>query len=220
MSVNYNPRIVTDGLVVALDAGNSKSYPGSGTTWTNLVDSSNNATLIGSPGYTASPGYFDITANTTYPRLSSYDHGTNDFTYSMWVKFDAFDSFDTLFENGSWTDTLLFRVQNTTTINVYAESAFRGSFTWSPSTGNWYNIVYTRSGSTNTLYVNGSQSGSTFTDQTNISITNAYTFLMRSQHATTQFTNGQLAQYAMYTKALTAAEVKQNFNALKGRFEL
>jgi len=212
--------IVTDGLVLNLDAGNSASYPGSGTTWYDLSGNGNNGTLIGTPSYTASPGYFDITSDNTYARLSSYSHGTNDFTYSMWVKFDAFDSLDTLFENGSYVDSLLFRVQNTTSIRVYTEGSLRGTFTWSPSTDNWYNVVYTRSGSTNTLYVNGTQSGSTFTNQTNISISNSYTFLMRSQHTSNQFINGQLAQYAMYSKALTASEVTQNFDALKGRYGL
>ena len=213
--------IVTDGLVVHLDAGDSASYPGSGTTWTDLSGNGNNGTLIGTPSYTASPGYFDITSGSTYARLSSYSHLTNDFTYSMWVRFDAFDTYDTLISNGSWTDVgPLFRVQSTTSIAVYTENALRGTFTWSPSTNTWYNVVYTRSGSTNTLYVNGTQSGSTFTDQTNISLSNAYTFLMRSQHTANEFTNGQLAQYAMYNKALTPSEITQNYNALKGRYGL
>ena len=45
MSVAYNPKIVTNGLVLALDAGNTKSYPGSGTTWTDLSGGGNNGTL-------------------------------------------------------------------------------------------------------------------------------------------------------------------------------
>jgi hypothetical protein len=36
MGIAYNPRTITDGLVLCLDAANSKSYPGSGTTWTDL----------------------------------------------------------------------------------------------------------------------------------------------------------------------------------------
>ena len=220
MGVFAGPEIVEDGLVLALDAGNPKSYPGSGTTWYDLSGNDNNGTLFGTPSFTASPGYFDITSDSTYVRLGSYDHRTNDFTYSMWVRFDAFDSVDTLFENGSWTDTLLFRVQNRTSIAVYIESALRGTFTWNPSTGIWYNLVYTRSGSTNSLYVNGTQSGSTFTNQTDINIANAYTFLMRSQHTSNQFINGQMSQYSMYNKSLTSQEIQQNFNATRGRFDI
>jgi len=218
MSLGHGPKINTAGLLAYYDAANSKSYPGTGTTWSDLSGNGNNGTLFGTPSFTASPGYFDITGDSTYVRLSSYDHRTNDFTYSMWVRFDAFDSRDTLFENGSWGDTLLFRVQDRTSIAVYIESALRGTFTWNPSTGIWYNVVYTRLGTTNTLYVNGTQSGSTFTNQTDVNISNAYTFLMRSQHTGNQFTNGQISQYSMYNRALTTSEVRQNYNALRGRY--
>ena len=51
MTVAYNPRIVTDGLVLALDAGNIKSYPGNGVTLTDLSGKGNNGTLINGPTY-------------------------------------------------------------------------------------------------------------------------------------------------------------------------
>jgi len=69
MAVGYNPRIVTDGLVLALDAGNTKSYPGSGTSWTDLSGNGRNATVNGSPTFTN--GYFDITSDSTYISLSN-----------------------------------------------------------------------------------------------------------------------------------------------------
>ena len=47
MPNNYGPRLVTDGLVLCLDAGNSKSYPGSGTAWNDLSRNGNNGTLNG-----------------------------------------------------------------------------------------------------------------------------------------------------------------------------
>jgi hypothetical protein len=51
MSLIHSPRIVTDGLVLCLDAGNPKSYTGSGTTWTDLSGNGNNGTLTNSPTY-------------------------------------------------------------------------------------------------------------------------------------------------------------------------
>ena len=50
MAFNYSPKIVTDGLVFAVDAANKKSYPGSGTTWTDLAGS-NNGTLTNGPTF-------------------------------------------------------------------------------------------------------------------------------------------------------------------------
>ena len=43
---------------------------------------------------------------------------------------------------------------------------------------------------------------------------------MRSQHATGQFTNGRLSTFSIYNKALSVAEISQNFNALRGRYGL
>ena len=107
VSQNYNalaprfavPQIVTDGLVLNLDAGNSASYPGSGTTWSDLSGNGRTATINGSPTFTN--GYFDITGDTTYISLSNSGlvPRTNDFTYSCWINFDAVDSLDTIFEN-------------------------------------------------------------------------------------------------------------------------
>ena len=58
MAIFYNSRTITDGLVLALDAGNLKSYPGSGTTWTDIIGRGNTGTLTNSPPYTySSPTY-------------------------------------------------------------------------------------------------------------------------------------------------------------------
>ena len=61
MTVEYNiPKTVTDGLVLALDAGNTKSYPGSGSTWTDTIGG-NNGTLTNGPTHSSnSGGYFDF----------------------------------------------------------------------------------------------------------------------------------------------------------------
>ena len=54
MSTGYGPRIVTDGLVLYLDAGNNKSYPGSGNTWYDISENGNNGTLVNGVGYNSS----------------------------------------------------------------------------------------------------------------------------------------------------------------------
>ena len=56
MAVTYNiKKMVTDGLVLCLDAANTKSYPGSGTTWSDLIES-NNGTLVNGPTYSSADG--------------------------------------------------------------------------------------------------------------------------------------------------------------------
>jgi hypothetical protein len=210
--------IVTSGLIVHLDAGNSASYSGSGTTWTDLSGNGNNATLIGSPSFTASPGFFDITSDSTYVRLNKYSHGTNPLTYSLWVNFDTNKTWNTLLENGNWSDSLLIRAQFGLQLAIYAKGTEIGNRSWTPTTGVWYNVAYTRSGSTNTMYINGAQLGATFTDQTNMTFADQYMFLMRSQHTGDQYVDGKFAQFAIYNRGLSASEITQNFDALKTRY--
>lgn len=209
--------IVQGNLLIHLNSANPASYGGSGTTWIDLSGNDRNGTLVGSPSWDGQS--FDITSDSIYISLDSYSHNTNDFTYSMWVKFDAFDSNDTLFENGAYGDCgPLVRVQSRTSIAVYTESAVVGTFTWNPSINNWYNVVYRRSGSTNSLFVNGVLTGPEFTNQTNISLANANMWLMRSQHSGNQFTNGKIGQFALYTRALDITEIESNYNYLSSTF--
>ena len=53
MALAHSPRIITDGLVLCLDAGNTKSYPGSGTAWSDLSGQGNNGTLTNGPTYSS-----------------------------------------------------------------------------------------------------------------------------------------------------------------------
>jgi hypothetical protein len=207
--------IAQSGLVLNLDAGVSSSYSGSGATWTDLSGNGRNATVVGSPTFTN--GYFDSTNDSNYFTMASYSHRTSDFTYSMWVTIDTVDSLSTLFENGSWTDTLLFR-HETNQITVYAEGTFYGAFSFTPVAGAWYNIVFKRESSVAYAYANGSQIGSTFALSVDINLANQNMFLMRSQHTTSQNNDGKIATFAVYSRALSLQDIQQNFNALRGRF--
>ena len=89
MPNNYGPRIVTDGLVLCLDAGNSKSYPGSGTAWNDLSRNGNNGTLNGPTFNSADRGsiVFDgtndyVSTNYTQPAYTT----ASSFTWNTWVK--------------------------------------------------------------------------------------------------------------------------------------
>jgi hypothetical protein len=56
MAFNYSPKIVTDGLVLCLDAANNRSYPGSGTAWTDLSRGGNNGALTNGPTFNSANG--------------------------------------------------------------------------------------------------------------------------------------------------------------------
>ena len=72
MAINYSPKIIRDGLVLCLDAANPKSYPGTGTAWTDLSGSGNNGTLVNGPVYSsANGGSIDFDGSNDYSSLSS-----------------------------------------------------------------------------------------------------------------------------------------------------
>ena len=218
MSNLYGPRIVTNDLLVHLDAANKKSYPGSGTTWYDLSGNNRNFTLVGNLTY--GDFYFDgFGANTEYVTGSSYSHRTNDFTYSFWMMWDAAADYDTLVENGQWTDTLLLRFQGGTGIAVYAEGAYYQSLDFVPSVSTWHNIVFRRNGTIIDLFVDNS-----YKDSVNFNadhnLVQAVMHLMKSTHSAGNNTNGKLSIFQIYTRALSNNEITQNYNALKGRFGL
>jgi hypothetical protein len=219
MALAHSPRISTNGLILCLDAANPKSYPGSGTTWFDLSGNGRNATVNGNPVF--SNGFFDITGDSTYISLSNSGlvPRTNDFSYSCWVNFDAVDSNDTIFENGSWTDTLLFRYENTQ-FSVFAEGSLRGTISWPATIGVWNNIVLMRQSNTVSCYINNVLTGTPFAMNLDIDLTNSNLWLMRSQHITGQFTNGKISTFSIYNRALNTNEIQQNFNAYRGRYGL
>ena len=211
--------IVRTGLILDLDAGMNASFNNTGTTWTDLSGNGRNGTINGSPTFTN--GYFNITSDSTYISIpnSGLVPRTNDFTYSCWIYFNSVDSLDTIFENGSWSDSLILRYESTQFI-VYAENALIGTFSWTATTGVWVNIVLRRLSNTMSCFINNTSIGTPFAMSTDIDLANPNLWLMRSQHSTGQFTNGRIAVFSIYNRALTATEVSQNYNALKHRFGL
>ena len=87
MTIGYGPTVVTDGLVLALDAADRNSYPGSGTTWTDLSGNGNNGTLDNSVTYTSNNGgglSFDGTDEIVLlPKIIT----TNDFTVCQFISY-------------------------------------------------------------------------------------------------------------------------------------
>lgn len=79
MSTNYNPSIVTTGLVLCLDAANIKSYPGSGTIWYDLSGYGNHATLYNSPTFSNNRAYFSGVSPYPYAMVP---YNQNCFTFS------------------------------------------------------------------------------------------------------------------------------------------
>jgi len=225
-----NAPIVTDGLVFYVDAGNSKSYSGSGTSFNNLADSSNNFTISGSPTLNTLPDRFTFSSNqaTQYLEKSSYSFPADDYSISIWVKFTT-TSF-----NGATVSYAYSDDQNNESLMYFSsgELKFYGPSTnestnWDiPNTTSWFNLVRTRikSSGAEKLYVNGSEEFSTTRDA-NVSTETPGTLIFGQEQDTlgggfdsSQCFYGDFALMKLYNKSLSSTEVLQNYNALKNRF--
>ena len=222
MALAHSPKIITDGLVLCLDAGNTKSYPGSGTTWTDLSGNGNNGTLTNGPTYSSSNGgslVFDgVDDYVNCGNDSSLNVGNN-ITVNVWFYVNQTASFDAIIAkvvndyslgwelaNSSGTFRTTFRPSGTQ-INLIAGSL---------SVGNWYMGTMTFDNTTARLYLNGVQTGST-TSGGPVTLNSTEPLRIGGRVQTPNF-EGNIASTQIYNRALTASEVQQNFNALRGRF--
>ena len=247
MAFNYSPKIVTDGLVLYLDAANRYSYPGSGTTWSDISRGGNNGTLVNGPTFDPANGgsiVFDgsndyVGINNTVGNL-----GTENFTISIVFKTTTVASPATFFAksigstptvNYGWlinqasSGELGFAVASALgswgTTGSYSIKTVSGQI----NNGEWkiVNIVGDRTQSDVSIYINGVQKSlqayvgkAAFSTVGNI--TNTYTLRVGSESddASPYPIDGSIAVVHIYNKALTDAEVLQNYNATKTRFGL
>lgn len=97
--------IVTDGLVLHLDASNGASYPGTGTVWTDLIDPSKSVTFSGDPTFVADPGYLNLQgnniANGTNANIASIAEGAIE-VWFRWKANSAQASGTLLSTGGNW----------------------------------------------------------------------------------------------------------------------
>ena len=186
----------------------------------NLLGNGNNGTLVNGPSYNGSNGgsiVFDGVDDYVIVDNSLLIHRTSNWAYSAWVNFSATPIQGTIFENGSWTNTLLIRFE-TNGITIYSMSSYWGKFNFSPTLGAWYKLDFIRNGNNIDFYLNGSYSQSmSFTADIQPS---SNLFIGMSQHSPGQSFNGRIATTQIYNRALTAAEVAQNYNSLSGRYGL
>jgi len=221
MAVGYNPRIVTDGLVLAFDAGNTKSYPGSGTTWSDISGKGNNGTLTNGPTYNSNDGALVFDGSNDEIDCGSSDDfafGTGDFTIEFWCNPDVLGTkgIISISPDGSFSSTnWQFRYNSSKVRWIYSSTANITSSS-TVSVGEWTHVVTTRSGTALTLYINA-VSEATGTSSANLS-DNGTLRIGRNRDGSAHF-DGKISNVKLYKgKGLTASEVLQNFNATRGRY--
>lgn len=220
MAQHFSPRIVTEGMALCLDAGNRESYPGSGTSWNDLVSSSNNHTLLNTPTFSSSNvGYLTFNGTNQYATAVGPAVGTRDFTVEIWAYPTSAPANSVLFDTNSADnvgDGIMFSYVSGTFYFRYFGS-FSPTISTSLTSGRWYHMVMSRIGTTVTGYINGSSVG-TFTEAARNMSSTKYTlgtFTTRNNY----YFPGYVSSVKVYSgKGLSSAEVSQNFSALRGRY--
>jgi len=229
MGTAYNTNIVRDGLVLHLDAANVKSYPGSGTTWTDLSGNGRNGVLTNGPTYSNGYLVFDgtndrvVITNNELARI-----GTGNHTITAWVNNDINTEEDFIGTGTSQGDVLLM---------IYIQAGggaggFRGH-AWSSTessntidspraigTGNWNMLtqrvtwggnidLFENGGLTKTQVLSGGAPTSSRTQ---------FIIGCRANGGDISHFDGKIANVQVYNRALSEQEIKQNFESMRGRY--
>jgi len=222
MAVSTRNNIVTNGLVLYLDAANSKSYVSGSTTWSDVSGNGNNGTLISGSGYSNQNGgsiVFDgINDNVT----TTFNSALTDFTIGVWFRQSgSIISYQRLVDKNYITGTWIGR--NSITASSWGggvrESLAPFGRYITLADNQWHYIVSRRQDTTHTILGDGITNRSSGTVSSTPLNTNNM-LIGRSDQAGLDLLTGNIAQVQIYNRALSDQEILQNYNATKTRFNL
>jgi Concanavalin A-like lectin/glucanases superfamily len=234
MGLSHSPQIVTDGLIAYLDAGNKRSYPGSGTVWTDLMNSSNTFTYTGTINYsTASGGQFNIDnagEQFTGPDIP-YRINSPNFSYEAVFYFNNISQTSVFINKreptspyaqigfgiqsdpkwgGDGTNLFFFQKPEFSSVERYT------SYNLAPFGSRYHHAIITANASSTKIYLNSVLVATSLGDYTGNTF-NIFGYPVIVGYSNVN--NGISMNIArIYNRPLTQDEITQNFNATRGRF--
>jgi hypothetical protein len=234
-------KIVTDGLILALDAADKNSHVGSGTIWRDLSGNNSNATLNNFVGFATSPPTTTFDGGDDYAAIP-YNSNFNSmiWTISCWIKLNSTpQSYDSIISRDYYDGVISFYID----CGLDTDNKFRaGSYKASPDTryeisstttlssriGLWTNVlIYRTSDYKIGMFINGiKETETTFgsvdfgSTNSNSGITLGAINLVGVGLGIDRHTTVHISSVHIYNKALSTSEVLQNYNAQKSRFGL
>lgn len=231
MAIYGGPDIITDGLILHLDAGNSKSYPGTGSTWLDLSNNANHGILTNGPSYNQSnQGSIAFDGSNDYVSInnSSLLNPITNISISCWVLFNSSAmNLRNIFcgkGTGLSSSTTQYWLEKSSANSIIFYSSINNidrllNSNFIVSAGVWYNVTGTYNGSVMRVYVNGVlYNSSNITGS--ISTTNIILSVGKLGNYSSLTLNGNIAAFSLYNSALSDSNILQNYNATKGRFGL
>jgi hypothetical protein len=223
MGGRYSPNIVTSGLVMCLDAANVRSYPGSGTTWTDVSSNGSNGTLTNGPTYDSSNGgsiVFD--GSNDYVIGATTLNVNNSVTMEAWI-------YPTSAPSGGGGGGFIvsnigyyLELKSTRVVRSYFYGLSSPGYhdgTVAVSLNTWSHVVAVRNSSDSTIkhYINGTLDN-TISSVTGTINNGAQNYQVGGYQGGSYSFVGRIGVCKVYNISLSSTEITQNFNALRGRF--
>jgi len=223
MALSHAPQIVSDGLIIYLDANNTSSYAGTGSTWYDLSGNGRHASLISSPSYEGfgRGKYLSFDGSTNYATIP-YTITDNLITVSFWY-------YSKICSSNSSTDALISNYEPVVTgfdvrlitptslqLDLKIGSTFPNLSFGTIANNTWYHVAFTYDGASLKAFMNGSVVSSTSATGTRANGTQIC--IATSAVDTNRKATCGIPQVMIYNRALSDAEILQNYNATKGRY--
>ena len=243
MSTRYNffGGLVTDGMILNLDAAKLQSYSGSGTNWVNLINNSiSGGTLTNGPTLTGSGKNLAITFDGTndYTEVldnSIIDFGTSNFTSNIWIypsssligntEYGVINKNNGFQNSTGWGLELSTYTVTSPYQKLRLEGFNSGQSSWENSnvigfvrTEIWSNVNLIRTGNKFELYINGSLSGTKINSNVGLNVDNSVNLTLGKSSTWQSYFKGNISNFNLFNRALSPFDIFQNFNAYKSRY--
>ena len=231
--------LITNGLFVHLDASNASSYPGSGTSWTDLTGNGNTGTLTNGPTYNSAAGgcivldgtndFINLVSNASLCAKTSAP-----ITLSMWINISTLKScgiFGKLTNSFGYDGYIVGMsatgVPNSTTNGTGVDRQLAGSSA-AFSINTWYFVTFitqiTSTASSTKFYVNttlsysGAHGNDSYNESNALRLGMGYYETSPATYGSNM--NGRIGAFYFYTRELSLSEITQNFNATRTRYSV
>jgi hypothetical protein len=217
---------VTTGLQLHLDAGNTTSYPGTGSTWTDLIGSKT-FTLYNTPTYSSSNGgYLNfVPGGGQYAASSTSLSSLSNWTVEVWHYYTGTNTgADPCIVTEQYpgvTGKINFSLGVNTSgglQNGFWDGSWHATSPYTLTTNTWNHIIGTYDGTTIKLFVNNTLAYSSA--YTGTSTTSQSGIVLMRRWDLGDYWGGRLSVVRIYNSALTVAQIDQNFKAQRARFGL
>lgn len=213
--------VVTEGLQLYLDAGNASSYPGSGTTWTDLTVNGRNGTLIGGPTYSATNGGSIVFDGSNDLVQCTGSLTVTAATFVTWIRRNG--------NQGQYDGILFSRGTNVTGMNFQVSNQI--GYTWNDAFNTygwqsglvvpdltWCMVAVSVTSTAATAYLCQTSGITTSTNTVSHTSSLINDIKIAQDEFSTRYFTGNIAVTQLYNIALSAAQVSQNFQADRARF--